>query len=51
LKSKQANLQLTQGIYKINDGTDKQEKTVMYFTAATIFVWTFLIETYFGGNC
>ncbi|KAL2140699.1 hypothetical protein VTI28DRAFT_3484 [Corynascus sepedonium] len=36
LKHKQANLALTQGIYKINDGTDRQGKTVMYFTVATI---------------
>ncbi|KAH6842343.1 hypothetical protein B0I37DRAFT_417528 [Chaetomium sp. MPI-CAGE-AT-0009] len=36
LKNKEANLKLTQGIYKINDGTDKQGQTVMYFTVATI---------------
>ncbi|KAK4247358.1 ankyrin repeat-containing domain protein [Corynascus novoguineensis] len=36
LKHKQANLALTKGIYKINDGTDRQGKTIMYFTVATI---------------
>lgn len=36
LKHKQANLQLTRGIYKINDENDRQGKTIMYFTVATI---------------
>lgn len=43
LKHKQANLQeekstraLTEAIYLINAGTDRQGKTVMFFTVATI---------------
>ncbi|KAK0657865.1 ankyrin repeat-containing domain protein [Cercophora newfieldiana] len=43
LKHKQDNLleekltrDLTRGIYKINDGTDRQGKTIMYFTVVTI---------------
>ncbi|KAI1744266.1 hypothetical protein F4680DRAFT_287410 [Xylaria scruposa] len=36
LKQKQADLLLTKAIYKINNATDKQGKTVMTFTVVTI---------------
>ncbi|KAJ8132800.1 hypothetical protein O1611_g824 [Lasiodiplodia mahajangana] len=41
LKEKQADLLLTNTIYKINDATDKQGKTLMTFTVVTIifFPW------------